>query len=62
MYDNKKMSKIKNTKILNWRMELVNFQYDVKYRPGRYNEAADALTRIPKKRIPTVGSIIKMTN
>ena len=38
-------------------MELGNFQYEVKYRPGRYNEAADALTRIPKKRKPTIGMI-----
>ena len=59
MYDNKKKSKIKNTKILNWRMELGNFQYEANDRPGRYTEAADALTRIPKKRISTVGSIIQ---
>lgn len=59
MYDNKKRSKIKNTKLLNRRMELGNFQYEAKYRPGRYNEAADALSRIPKKRISTVGSIIQ---
>ena len=59
MYDNKKKSKIKNTKILNWRMELGNFQYQVKYRPGRYNEAADALTRITKKKKPTIGLIVQ---
>ena len=40
-------------------MELGNFQYEVKYRPGRYNEAADALTRIPKKRKPTIGLIVQ---
>ena len=59
MYDNKKKSKIKNIKIMNWRMELGNFQYNVKYRPGRYNEAADALTRVRRKKITTVGSIIQ---
>ena len=36
-----------------------NFQYNVKYRTGGYNEAADALTQIPRKKITVVGSIIQ---
>ena len=59
MYDNKRKSKIKNTKILNWRMELANFQYDVKYRPGRYNEAAGAFTRVKRKNSATINSLVR---
>ena len=39
-------SKIKNEKLLRWRLELSEYQYDIQYRPGIQNEAADALSRI----------------
>ena len=45
MYDLKKHSKIKNNKILRWRMELSEFEYDIVYRPGKYNIAADTFSR-----------------
>ena len=48
MFDNFKKSKIKNVKIQNWRLELSEYRFDVEYRPGRLNSAADALTRNPK--------------
>merc|ERR1711873_63465 len=47
MFDSRKKSKIKNIKIKNWRMELGAFSYEIKYRPGADNMAADALTRDP---------------
>ena len=59
MFDNKKQTKIKNTKILNWRMELASFHYDVKYRPGRLNHAADALTRVKRKKSGFVSSLVE---
>ena len=47
MFDtNAKARKIKNEKILRWRLELSTYNYDIKYRPGRLNESADALSRI----------------
>ena len=45
MFDNKVANKIKNEKILRWRIELSPLSYTVKYRPGRDNIPADALSR-----------------
>jgi transposase InsO family protein len=45
MYDNKHVGKIKNDKIQRWRIELSQYSYDVVYRPGSQNKAADALSR-----------------
>ena len=45
MFDNKQRGKIKNDKILRWRIELSTYAYDILYRPGRLNEPPDALSR-----------------
>lgn len=45
MFDRTHCSKVKNDKIVRWRVELSNYHYDIVYRPGRLNEAADALSR-----------------
>ncbi len=45
MFDNTKKSKVKNEKIQRWRIELSCYNYDVVYRPGEENHAADALSR-----------------
>lgn len=37
----------KNDKILRWRLDLENYDYDVKYREGKSNVVADALSRMP---------------
>ena len=34
-YDTKNFGKIKNDKILHWRMELASFNYGIFYRPGK---------------------------
>lgn len=39
-------SKIKNEKIMRWRLELSCYKYDIIYRPGSQNTAADALSRV----------------
>ena len=46
MYDRKRRSKIKNDKIARWRVELSQYQYIVKYRPGKDNVVADTFSRI----------------
>ena len=45
MLDNRKRTKIKNNKILGWRLELASFSYTIQYRPGKENVAPDTLTR-----------------
>ena len=46
MFDNKRYGKIKNDKIMRWRLELSDYSYDISYRPGKLNGAADAFSRI----------------
>lgn len=45
MFDDKNHGKIKNDKILRWRIELSAFYYTIKFRPGDENAPADALSR-----------------
>lgn len=45
MYDSLERTKIKNDKIQRWRIELSSYSYDVVYRPGVENKAADTLSR-----------------
>ena len=45
MLDSRKRSKIKNNKILCWRLELASFSYSIRYRPGSKNVGPDTLTR-----------------
>ena len=45
MFDNRKKTKIKNSKIQCWRMELAEFSYTILNRPGSDNIVPDALTR-----------------
>ena len=47
MFDGKNKGKVKNEKILRWRLELTCFDFDISYREGRQNVVADALSRIP---------------
>jgi len=43
MLDNRKRTKVKNNKIQCWRLELAPFSYEIKYRPGRENNAPDRI-------------------
>ena len=45
MFDKRQKSKIKNDKIMRWRMELSCFDFDIVYRPGKENAAPDAFSR-----------------
>lgn len=46
MFDMKHSSKIKNEKIQRWRLELAAYKFEIVYRPGKDNYAADALSRV----------------
>lgn len=46
MFDSKHKNKIKNDKVIRWRIELLPYTYDLVYRPGKYNTAADTMSRL----------------
>lgn len=46
MFDVKHFGKVKNEKILRWRIELSCYHYDIIYRPGSENAAADTFSRM----------------
>ena len=45
MFDTKHKGKVKNEKIMRWRMELMCYHFDIVYRPGVENISADTLSR-----------------
>lgn len=45
IFNPQKLGKIKNDKLLRWRIELSCFTFDIKFRPGRLNYTADCLSR-----------------
>lgn len=45
MFDKRHKSRIKNDKILRWRMELSCYDFDILYRPGQENISPDAFSR-----------------
>ncbi len=45
MFDRKQGGKIKNDKIMRWRMELSGYNFDIVYRPGKENIPPDTLSR-----------------
>ena len=45
MFDNRRRTKVKNNKIQYWRLELASFSYQIQYRPGKDNNAADTLAQ-----------------
>lgn len=45
MFDQHSRGKIKNDKIMRWRLELACYSFDIVYRPGKENVLPDALSR-----------------
>ncbi len=46
MFDTKRQSKIKNDKVMRWRIELSMYDFAIVYRAGEENIPADALSRV----------------
>ena len=46
MFNNKSHSKIKNAKILRWRLEMLQYDYEIAFRAGKFNAAPDTLSRV----------------
>nr|VZI04387.1 unnamed protein product [Spirometra erinaceieuropaei] len=44
IFGNQQKGKVKNDKIVHWRLELSPFKFDIVYRPGKRNRAADTLS------------------
>ena len=59
MMNPKQSGKTKNEKITRWRIELSSYSYDIIYRPGENNTAADALSRTCFA-IPDLGYLRKL--
>ena len=45
LFDMNSRNKIKNEKVLRWRLELSEYKYKINYRPGPLNDVCDALSR-----------------
>ena len=45
MLDSRRRTKIKNSKVQQWRIELRSFSYIIKYRPGKQNTGPDTFSR-----------------
>ena len=45
IFGNETKGKIKNEKLLRWRLELSAYSFEIQYRPGKFNFGADALSR-----------------
>ena len=45
MFDQRNRGKIKNDKIMRWRIGLACYSFDIVYRPGKENVLPDALSR-----------------
>ena len=45
MFDQLNRGKIKNDKIMRWRIELACYSFDIVYRPGKENVLPDALSK-----------------
>ena len=61
LFDSHKVSKIKHEKMTRWRLELSEYNFNIEYRPGRLNAAADALSRVSAC-MDTLESLITLHN
>lgn len=59
MFDSKH-GKVKNEKIIRWRLELSCYKYDIVYRPGKQNIVADTFSRVTAAVVSTSDSLLSL--
>ena len=62
MFDHNSRGKIKNNKILSWRLELSQYSYDISHKPGKDHVAPDALSRIICSSTPSKLKVMDLHN
>ena len=62
MFSSQNHGKVKNSKILRWRIELSALDFDIKYRPGVENAAPDCLTRAYCSALSYQPSLVQIHN
>ena len=60
IFDSKFAGKVKNDKILRWRLDLAVFSFDIVYRPGELNVTADALSRTKCGAVNSSSSLVDL--
>ena len=60
MFDPQSLGKIKNEKIARWRVELSCFVFDINYREGKQNLAADLLSRTYNCAVHSESNLMKL--
>lgn len=60
MFHSHHSSKIKNDKILRWRLELAGYKYDIQYCPGKDKLPADALSRSGSDTVESLSDLEKV--
>ena len=59
MFNQKLKGKIKNDKIMRWRIDLSCYSFDIEYQPGKDNIAPDMLSRLVCT-TPTTNTLYKV--
>ena len=62
MFSNKQSGKIKNDKIMRWRMELSGYSFDMVYRPGAENITPDTFSRSFCAAVPAGLNLVDLHN
>ena len=62
MFDTKHSGKIKNDKIMRWKMELVCYDFDISYKPGVGNIPPDTLSRHCASVAPSIDKLKQLHN
>ena len=62
MLDSRRRTKIKNSKVQQWRIELASFSYTIKYRPSKQNTGPDTFSKAFCSSIALQSSLEKLHN
>ena len=62
MLDSRRRTKIRNSKVQQWRIELPSFSYTIKYRPGKQNTGPDTFSKAFCSSITSRSSLEELHN